>query len=138
MSAKRRTHYRGKTLKELQNMSLDEISELLPSRQRRSLNRDEYWTPSRKKLLKDLREVNKLQKKGKQKVIRTHLRDFIVLPEFVGLTVEIYNGKVFIPVELTLDMVGNYFAEFAHSRRIVKHSAPGVGATRSSLYVPLK
>lgn len=138
MSAKKRTHYRGKTLKELQALSLDEVVELLPSRQRRSLTRPEYWDHKRKKLLSDLRDAKEAMDKGKQVVVRTHIRDFVILPEFVGLTVEVYNGKEFVPVDLTLDRVGDYFAEFAHPRRLVKHSAPGIGATRSSLYVPLK
>lgn len=76
--------------------------------------------------------------KGQQVVVKTHLRDFVILPEFVGLTVEVHNGKEFVPVELTLDKVGDYFAEYAHARKVVKHSAPGIGATRSSMFVPLK
>ncbi len=136
--SKRITTYRGKTLAELQNMSLDEIVELLPARQRRSLTRPQYWTHDRKKLLKDLRDAKKAMEKGKQVVVKTHLRDFIILPEFVGLTVEIHNGKEFVPVELTIDKIGDYFAEYAHPRKVVKHSAPGIGATRSSMFVPLK
>ncbi|RMG37804.1 MAG: 30S ribosomal protein S19 [Methanobacteriota archaeon] len=136
--SKRITTYRGKTLKELQQMSLDEVVELLPARQRRSLTRPQYWNHERKKLLKDLREAKKAMEKGQKVVVKTHLRDFIILPEFVGLTVEIHNGKEFVPVELTLDKVGDYFAEYAHSRKVVKHSAPGIGATRSSMFVPLK
>ncbi len=138
MSAKKRTHYRGKTLKELQEMTLDEVVELLPARQRRSLTTPEYWNHKRKKLLADLREAKKAQNKGNQVVVKTHVRDFVILPEFVGLTIEVYNGKEFIPVEINLDKVGDYLAEYAHPRRIVKHSAPGIGATKSSLYVPLK
>lgn len=136
--SKRITTYRGKTLKELQQMSLDEVVELLPARQRRSLTRPQYWNHQRKKLLKDLREAKKAMEKGQQVVVKTHLRDFVILPEFVGLTVEVHNGKEFVPVELTLDKVGDYFAEYAHARKVVKHSAPGIGATRSSMFVPLK
>jgi small subunit ribosomal protein S19 len=138
MSAKKRTHYRGRTLKELQTLSLDEVVEVLPARQRRSLNRPQYWDKNRKKLLSELRKAKEQMDKGKQVVVRTHIRDFVILPEFVGLTVEVYNGKEFVPVDLTLDRVGDYLAEYAHPRRLVKHSAPGIGATRSSMYVPLK
>lgn len=138
MAAKKRTHYRGRNLKELQSMSLDEFVELLPARQRRSLIRPKYWTPLRKKLLTDLRKAKEAMDKGKQVTVKTHVRDFIFLPEFVGLTIEIHNGKEFVPVEVTLDRVGDYFAEYAHARKVVRHSAPGIGATRSSMYVPLK
>ena len=138
MSSRQMFHYRGKTLKELQDMSLDELVELLPARKRRSLTRPQYWTHERSKLLGKLRSAKEAMDKGKQVVVKTHIRDFIVMPEFIGLTVEVYNGKEYIPVELTLDKVGDYFAEYAHARRLVRHSAPGIGATRSSMYVPLK
>lgn len=138
MSSSRQNYYRGKSLDELQEMPLDELVELLPSRQRRSLIRPEYWTHERSKLLGKLREAKEAMEKGKEVIVKTHVRDFIVLPEFVGLTVEIHNGRDFVSVELTLDKIGKYFAEFAHSRRLVRHSAPGIGATRSSMYVPLK
>lgn len=138
MAARRQTHYRGKTLKELQDLPLDELVELLPARQRRSLTRLGYWTHERTKLLGKLRNAKEAMDRGKEIIVKTHVRDFVVLPEFVGLTVEVYNGKDYFPIELTLDKVGTYFAEYAHARKLVKHSAPGIGATRSSMYVPLK
>ena len=119
-------------------MSMDEVIELLPARQRRSLSRSQYWDHKRKKLLRDLRKAKEAMKKGKQVTVKTHIRDFVILPEFVGMIVEVYNGQAFVPVELTFERVGDYFAEYAHPRKIVKHSAPGIGATKSSLYVPLK
>ena len=117
---------------------MDELVELLPARQRRSLLRPQYWNHERKKLLGKLREAKLALEKGKEIKVKTHRREFIVLPEFVGLTVGVYNGKEFVDVELTLDKIGTYFAEYAHARKIVRHSTPGVGATRSSMYVPLK
>ena len=138
MSARKQIHYRGKTLAELLEMPLDELVQLLPSRQRRSLMRPEYWTAERSKLLGKLREAKEAMDKGKQIIVKTHRREFIILPEFVGLTVEIYNGKEFVPIEIDIPKIGTYFAEYAHPRKLVRHSAPGIGATRSSMYVPLK
>ncbi|OLS28547.1 MAG: 30S ribosomal protein S19 [Candidatus Heimdallarchaeota archaeon LC_2] len=138
MSSRRQTHYRGKTLNELQSLTLDELVELLPSRQRRSLTRQEYWNHERSKLLGKLRNAKEAMDKGKEVIVKTHIRDFVVLPEFVGLTVEIYNGKEYTPIKLTFDKVGDYFAQYSHARKLVRHSAPGIGATRSSMYVPLK
>lgn len=138
MSARKQTYYKGKTIEELQALSLDELVELLPARHRRSLTRPQYWNKERTKLLGRLREAKKALDKGKEVVVKTHRREFVILPEFVGLTVEVYNGKEFIPVEITLDKIGTYFAEYAHARKLVRHSSPGVGATRSSMYVPLK
>lgn len=138
MSARKQSLYRGKSLQELQELPLDELVELLPARQRRSLARPQYWTHERSKLLGKLRNAKAAMEEGKEIIVRTHVRDFVVLPEFVGLTVEVHNGREFEKIELTLDKVGNYLAEFAHTRQLVRHSAPGIGATRSSMYVPLK
>ena len=137
--SRREFKYRGKTVEELKELSMDEFVELLPARQRRTLPRQQYWTHRRRKLLNDMRRAKELMEQGKPyPEIRTHVRDFIVLPEFVGLTVHVHNGRQFVPVELTPQRIGHYFAEFANSIKPVNHGAPGVGATRSSTYVPLK
>ena len=56
----------------------------------------------------------------------------------VGLTIGIYNGKEFLNVEITPDKLGHRLGEFALTRKKVQHSAPGVGATRGSTFVPIK
>ena len=71
-------------------------------------------------------------------MVRTHLRDMIVLPEMVGKTIEIYNGKTFNRVEIMPEMVGHYLGEYSLTRGRVSHGSAGVGATRSSKFVPLK
>ncbi len=127
--------YRGYTLEELLKMPMDEFIKLLPSRQRRSLLRG--LTPQQKKLLEKIRKYRKEVLEGKKK-IKTHVRDMIILPEMVGLTIHVYNGKEFIPVKITPEMIGHYLGEFSITCKIVKHGKPGIGATRSSMYVPLK
>ena len=62
----------------------------------------------------------------------------IVLPEMVGILIQIYNGKAFSPVEITHEMIGHYLGEFAMTRRKVEHSAPGIGATKSSAAMSVK
>ncbi|MGB9003070.1 MAG: 30S ribosomal protein S19 [Nitrosotalea sp.] len=125
--------YRGMTLEQLQGMSLEKLFELLPSRARRSLTRG--ITDDKRKLLED----TKLAKAGKAKTtIKTHLRDLIILPYMAGLTISVYSGKEFKPVDIKPDMVGHYLGEFIMTNKRVVHGAPGVGASRSSLYVPLK
>jgi small subunit ribosomal protein S19 len=74
---------------------------------------------------------------GNQK-IRTHLREMIVMPEMVGRSIEIYNGKEFIKVEFQPESIFHYLGEFALTRKRVTHGSAGIGATRSSKYVPLK
>lgn len=122
--------YRGKTLEELQKMDLIEFRKLLPARERRSLKRG--FTEEQKKLLK------KMKKLGKDKIIRTHARDMIILPEMVGYKFGVHNGKEFVVVEIKPEMIGHRLGEFALTRKRPKHSAPGFGATRSSSHVPLK
>ena len=70
--------------------------------------------------------------------MRTHCRDVPILPDFVGKKVAVHNGKEFVSVEIKPEMIGHYIGEFAMTRKAVAHSGPGVGATRSSKFMPLK
>lgn len=119
--------FKGRSLEEVMKMNKNDLSKLMGARIRRKLSRG--LTEEQKKFLK------KLKKKDN---IKTHLRDMIVLPEMVGKKVQIYNGKEFLAVEIVVDMIGHYLGEFALTRKRVAHSSPGMGATRSSKYVPLK
>jgi small subunit ribosomal protein S19 len=125
--AKKVFTYRGKTLEELQTLTTKELASLLPSRQRRNLRRG--LDPTKKKLISDL-------KAGDNK--KTHLRDMIILPEFVGKTIRIHNGKEFIPIIIQEEMIGHYLGEFALTRKKTAHNAPGVGATKSSSALSVK
>lgn len=128
--------YRGYTLGQLQSMSMDEFITLLPSRQRRSLHRG--LPPEHRTLLENLRKAKEAMRKGGNVTIKTHARDMVILPEMVGLTIHIHNGKEFVPVEIKPEMIGHYLGEFAITNKPVKHGTPGIGASRSSMYVPLK
>ena len=128
--------YRGHTLDSLQGMSMDEFITLLPARQRRSLQRG--LTPEQRILLEKMRAVREAQKKDPSVNIKTHVRDLIILPEMVGVKIQIHNGKEFVAVELKPDMIGHYLGEFAITNKKVSHGTPGIGASRSSMYVPLK
>jgi small subunit ribosomal protein S19 len=134
--ARKKFVYKGYELEELQKLPMQDFISLIPSRQRRSLQKG--FSEKQKKLLLRLRKAKEAMNEGKRVVIRTHCRDMIVLPEMVGLTIGIHNGKEFKLVEIVPEMVGHYFGEFALSRGRVRHSSPGVGATKSSMYVPLK
>ena len=122
--------YRGYTLDEMKAMTLEEIIELLPARPRRSFIRgldDERLT-----------FVEKLRANGTDTAVRTHCRDVPILPDFIGKKVAIHNGKEFVTVEIKSEMIGHFLGEFAMTRKPVVHSGPGVGATRSSKFMPLK
>ncbi|MEF8833142.1 MAG: 30S ribosomal protein S19 [Candidatus Thermoplasmatota archaeon] len=126
---KREFTYRGHTLDELQEMSLDELKEVLPARARRTLKRG--LNREEKRLLE------RIEKKDKD-VYRTHRREMIILPEFVGKRIAIHDGEKFKTVKIEPEMIGHYLGEFALTRKQVEHSGPGIGATRSSKYIPLK
>ncbi len=120
--------FRGKTLEELTEMNLSEFAKLLDSRKRRSLMRG--LTDAQKKLLSKIRDG--------EEYVKTHARDMVILPEMVGTTIGVHNGKDFIDVEIEPRMIGHYLGELAGTRKSVDHSAPGLGATRTSKHVPLK
>jgi small subunit ribosomal protein S19 len=125
--------YRGFTVDQLNSMSTEAILQLLPSRARRSLNRG--ISDDKRKLLEDVRS----QKDGKlEGQIKTHARDMIVLPVMVGATIGVYTGREFLSVVLKPEMIGHYLGEYAITNKKVVHGTPGIGASRSSLYVPLK
>lgn len=137
------------------NMPMDELIKLLPARARRSLmrmsdpgirskmveygmlksDRDE---PERLKLLRKVLKAREALARGKNVVIKTHVRDAIVLPIMVGLTIAVYNGKEFVPVKITPEMIGHHLGEFAITTKKVEHGEPGLKATRSTLFVAMK
>lgn len=128
--------YRGKSLEELLSMPMDELIELLPARARRSLKRG--FTKAQIRLLAKIRKIRQKPELAKKAVIKTHVRDMIVLPEMVGLTIAVYNGKEFQPVKITPEMIGHYLGEFSPTTKKVVHGEPGLKATRSSMFVALK
>jgi len=127
---KKEFSYHGLSLEELQKLTLEELMPLLPSRMRRTIKRG--LTIKQDKLLKDIEKANPGE------LIKTHCRDMIILPSFIGHTINIHNGKEFQRVDIQPNMIGHYLGEFALTRQKVKHTGPGVGATRSSKFMPLK
>ena len=121
--------YKGKTIEELQALSIEDFAKLLPSRQRRTLVR-RGMTPLEKKLLERMRKKNV--------ALKTHAREMIILPEMVGRRFLVHTGKEWFQVDIKVEMLGHRLGEFALSRKKVMHSAPGVAATRGSKFLPLK
>ena len=114
--------FKGKSLGELQKMGLSEFALLISSRERRKIKRG--FTEPEKKLIETI-------KSGKKK-IKTHCRDMIILPEMVGKTIEVHSGKEWKQVIILTEMLGHRLGEYAVTRKSLKHSSPGIGATRSS------
>jgi len=127
---KKEFKFHGLSQDEMQKLSMDELLPMLPSRFRRSLKRG--LTKGQEKLLNDV------NKSDKADIIRTHHRDMIILPSFIGHKIDVYNGNEYQRVNIDPHMVGHYLGEFSLTRKKVKHTGPGVGATRSSKFMPLK
>jgi small subunit ribosomal protein S19 len=127
--AKKEFTFRGHTMEDLSKMSVEDFSELLPARLRRSLGRG---------VAHDQQKLYDAVKKGEKRVFRTHRRDVVILPMMVGKRFAIHAGKGYHEIEVQPDMLGHYLGEFAPTRTSVKHTGPGVGATRSSKFLPLK
>jgi small subunit ribosomal protein S19 len=126
--------YRGHTIEELQELSVEDVAALLPARQRRSIERG--LTDEQQKLLVAAEE--RTAEETADDPIRTHLRDMPILPSFVGKTFAVYTGQSFERVEVEPEMIGHYLGEFQLTRTDVEHGQAGIGATRSSKFVPLK
>ena len=125
--------FQGVPLEELETMPMDKLFKLFPARARRSLTRG--ITDGKRKLIEEI----KMAKSGKLKnPIKTHIRDLIILPYMVGVQINVYSGKEFVPVTIAPEMISHYIGEYVITNKRVNHGAPGVGASRSSLYVPLK
>ncbi len=116
--------YKGLTIEELKKLDVREFAKYLRSRQRRTALRQFQ------KIEDFINRAREKQKKDKK--IRTHQRDLVVVPQMVGMKISIYNGKTFVPVEVTGEMLGHKFGEFAPTRGRVKHGSAGVGATKGT------
>lgn len=133
----REFRFRGLNVDQLKNLSIEALLPLLNARQRRSLDKrvGKYMNDDKRKLRGDI----KLAREGKiNGSIKTHVRDMIILPDMVDLTIGVHNGKEFFAVQIRPEMIGHYLGEYSITNKRVQHGAPGVGSSRSSLYVPLK
>ena len=121
---KKQLTFRGKTIEELKELDVREFAKFLKSRQRRFV-------------LRRFQEIDIFIKRAnakilKNKAIRTHQRDLIIVPKMIGMKIYIYNGRNFVPVEVIGEMLGHKFGEFAPTRARIKHGKAGVGATKGS------
>jgi small subunit ribosomal protein S19 len=125
--AKKEFSYRGKSIDELKAMSLNDLAELFPASARRVIKRG--FTEEEKRFLANM---------NKSGQIKTHCRDMIILPDMVGKTINVYNGKAFVPIIIQAEMISHRLGEYAHSKKRVGHGSAGVGATRSSNAVSVR
>ena len=126
--------YRGKEKDALSTVSSEEFLPMLTSRARRALTR--VANNKSIKVKQFMKKVSAM--KDKAKVIRTQVREAVIVPEWLGLTFAVHNGKDWKNVHVSVDKLGYRLGDFAHTTGRVLHSGPGVGATRGSKFIPLK
>jgi len=124
ITKKKEFTYRGKDLKELQALDVREFAKYLPSRQRRTL-------------LRNFQQIEDFLSRAKAKIvkgkkIRTHQRDLVIVPEMVGMKIQVYNGQNFLAVDVVGEMLGHKLGEFSLTRGKIKHGSAGVGATKGT------
>jgi small subunit ribosomal protein S19 len=119
--------WKGKTEEEVKEMPFEDFKKLVDARTRRSLERG--FTESQKTFLKSVQVKND---------VKTHCRSMVITPAMLGKKIQIHTGKDYSTIEVDMMMLGHRLGEFAHSRKPVKHSSAGVGATRSSRSVSVR
>jgi len=123
-------YFHGKTWEEIKSMSTEEFIKLLPTRKKRSLKRG--LTDAQNNLLKVIRGSKP------DKIIRTHVRGMIIMPEMVGRKFAVHDGKDWNLVDVRPEMLGHCLGEFSITRQKVSHSGPGIGATRGTKFISVK
>ncbi|XP_044320290.1 40S ribosomal protein S15-like [Triticum aestivum] len=133
----RKFSYRGFDLDAVLDMSADNLIQVLPARAHRRFYRG--FKRNSLMLNRRLRKARMGAPAGeKPGAVKTHLRNMIIMPEMVGSQIAVYNGKTFNQIEIKPEMIGHHLAEFSISYKPVKHGRPGIGATHSSRFIPLK
>jgi small subunit ribosomal protein S19 len=124
--------FRGKVPSELEKLTNEEYAKLIKSRQRRWLKRNSIQ-------LRQLSEkISRYKQKGINKPIKVKSRSALIMPSWIGMQFEIYNGKEYQKLEITAAMLGHRLGEFVYSTKRVMHSAPGIKATRGSKFLSQK
>jgi small subunit ribosomal protein S15e len=135
----RKFSFRGIDLDALLDLTTEQLMELVHARARRTLSRGLLLKRKVKQLKTKLLKAKKdCGPYDKPDVVKTHLRNMLIIPEMIGSIIGVHNGKVFTAVEVKADMVGHYLGEFSITYKPVRHGRPGIGATSSSKFIPLK
>lgn len=116
----RKFSYRGHELDALLDMSTEDFMKIVHARARRRFSRGLKRKPMG--LIKKLRKAKKeAPANEKPAVVRTHLRDMLVVPEMCGSQIGIYNGKVFNTVDIRPEMIGHYLGEYPLVKTCLQH-----------------
>mmetsp|Transcript_61802 Transcript_61802/g.93343 ORF Transcript_61802/g.93343 Transcript_61802/m.93343 type:complete len:168 (-) Transcript_61802:32-535(-) len=138
--------FKGVDLDRLLDMEPTELVGLLPSRIRRRIKRmGAISNPSMAHfVLKRKAFLHKIKKAkdacgplDKPKLVKTHLRNMIIVPQMIGAVVGVYNGKAWAIIEIKPEMIGRYLGEFSMTYKPTLHSRPGLSANQMTRFMPL-
>ena len=127
-----RIAYMGKFSADATNLQMEEYLKLMNSRERRSVKRNPI---TYKKLIE---KVEKYKKKNITKAVRTHVREAVIVPAWIGMKFQVYNGKEFKEFQVSANMLGHRLGEYSYTTKRVLHSQPGIRATRGSKFLAVK
>jgi len=116
--------YRGKNVDDLKTIDTREFAKLVKARARRSLLRNYDVVEAFVKRCEE--------KDAKKRPIKTHDRALVIVPKMVGKIIGVHNGKEFVRVTITEEMLGHRLGEFSMTRKIAKHTKMGIGASKST------
>lgn len=121
---KKQFKYKGKTLDELKQMDIREFAKYLKSKPKRFV-------------LRQFQEIENFVNRSKDSIsknkqVKTHKRDIVIVPAMVGMRINIHQGRNFAQTDITEEMLGHKLGEFAPTRMKVKHGKAGIGATKGS------
>ncbi|MBI2044128.1 ribosomal protein S19 family protein [Candidatus Pacearchaeota archaeon] len=121
---KKQFRYKGKSMEELKALDIREFAKYLKAR-------------PKKFVLRHFQEIENFvhrskETQAKNKPIKTHKRDLVIVPSMVGMRIQIHQGRNYTPTDITEEMLGHKLGEFAPTRNKVKHGKAGIGATKGS------
>ncbi len=123
--------YKGLEPEQVKALPLDQFLKLIPSNHRRTMLRQGV------QVKKFQQKLDKMKRKNKM-AFKTRVREMVILPSMLGMAASVYNGKEYVTFTIALDQLGHRLGEYAIPIKQVKHSGPGIGATRGSKAIELK
>lgn len=109
--------FRGRNVEELRSVDTREFAKLVKSRERRTILRNYDVIEA------FVKKVEAQSARGKMP--KTHDRAIVIVPRMIGKRIGVYNGKEFLKIDITHDMLGHRLGEFAMTRKIAKHTSLG-------------
>ncbi|TBT99809.1 ribosomal protein S15 [Hamiltosporidium magnivora] len=119
-------------------MPLSKFATLLPSHLRRRIRRGISQREVDVLTECQTAKENCVTAEDKPAMVKTQARTMIIFPQMIGNLIGVHNGFNYVPVDIKPEMIGYVLGDFAPTRLSCSHGKPGVGATSSSKFVPLK